>query len=275
MITLGDYNELTIVKEVEFGIYLDGEETEILLPKKFVPETVKIGDKLTVFLYRDSMDRLIATKLKPKAKIGECAFLEVKDVNSAGAFLDWGLEKDLFVPFREQKERMKIGEKHVVYIYLDERTDRLAASPDLVSFMEKENIELTVGQEVQLIVFKSTDLGYSVVIDNKYLGVAYHDEIFKPIKIGDQLTGYIKKIRDDKKIDISFRKFGMAEVDDSKQVILNELKKWNGFLGLSDNSDPDLIKSRLNMSKKTFKKAIGGLYKEGKIELSDSGIKLK
>lgn len=275
MITLGDYNELTIVKEVEFGIYLDGEDTEILLPKKFVPETAKVGDKLTVFLYRDSMDRLIATMLKPVAKIGECAFLRVKDVNQAGAFLDWGLEKDLFVPFREQKERMKVGDSHVVFIYLDERTDRLAASPDLNGFMEKENIELTENEEVNLIVYRITDLGYSVVINNKYLGVAYHDEVYKNVNIGDKLTGYIKKVRDDKKIDVSFRKFGMAEVDDSKKVILDELQKWGGSLGLSDNSSPDLIKDRLNMSKKTFKKAIGGLYKDGKIELTDAGIKLK
>ncbi len=275
MITLGDYNELTIVKEVEFGIYLDGEETEILLPKKFVPETAKVGDKLTVFLYRDSMDRLIATMLKPIAKIGECAFLRVKDVNQAGAFLDWGLEKDLFVPFREQKERMKVGDSHVVFIYLDERTDRLAASPDLNGFMEKENIELTENQEVDLIVYRITDLGYSVVINNKYLGVAYHDEVYKNVKIGDRLTGYIKKVRDDKKIDVSLRKFGMAEVDDSKKVIMHELEKWGGSLGLSDNSSPELIKDRLNMSKKTFKKAIGGLYKDGKIELTDAGIKLK
>lgn len=275
MITLGDYNELTIVKEVEFGIYLDGEETEILLPKKFVPETAKVGDKLTVFLYRDSMDRLIATMLKPIAKIGECAFLRVKDVNQAGAFLDWGLEKDLFVPFREQKDRMKVGDSHVVFIYLDERTDRLAASPDLNGFMEKENIELTENQEVDLIVFRITDLGYSVVINNKYLGVAYHDEVYKNVKIGDRLTGYIKKVRDDKKIDVSLRKFGMAEVDDSKKIIMDELQKWGGSLGLSDNSPPELIKDRLNMSKKTFKKAIGGLYKDGKIELTDAGIKLK
>jgi len=275
MITLGDYNELTIVKEVEFGIYLDGEDTEILLPKKFVPETAKVGDKLTVFLYRDSMDRLIATMLKPVAKIGECAFLRVKDVNQAGAFLDWGLEKDLFVPFREQKERMKVGDSHVVFIYLDERTDRLAASPDLNGFMEKENIELTENEEVNLIVYRITDLGYSVVINNKYLGVAYHDDVYKNVNIGDKLTGYIKKVRDDKKIDVSLRKFGMAEVDDSKKVILDELQKWGGSLGLSDNSSPDLIKDRLNMSKKTFKKAIGGLYKDGKIELTDAGIKLK
>lgn len=275
MTTLGDYNELTVVKQVEFGFYLDGWDTEILLPTKYVPSGLKVDDKINVFLYRDSSDRLIATTLTPKVKVNEFAFMEVKDVNKNGAFLDWGLEKDLFVPFKEQKERMETGNSYVVYCYLDERTDRLVASNDFNSFFEKENIELESNQEVDLLFYKETQLGFSAIINNKYSGVVYHSDNYKKVRIGDSAKGYILKVRDDKKIDVSLRKPGMEEVQDSKSIILDELKKWNGFLGLSDNSDPELIKMRLNMSKKTFKKAIGGLYKDGKIELSDAGIKLK
>lgn len=275
MTTLGDYNELTVVKQVEFGFYLDGWDTEILLPTKYVPAGLKVDDKINVFLYRDSSDRLIATTLTPKVKVNEFAFMEVKDVNKNGAFLDWGLEKDLFVPFKEQKERMETGNSYVVYCYLDERTDRLVASNDFNSFFEKENIELESNQEVDLLFYKETQLGFSAIINNKYSGVVYHSDNYKKVRIGDSAKGYILKVRDDKKIDVSLRKPGMEEVQDSKSIILDELKKWNGFLGLSDNSDPELIKMRLNMSKKTFKKAIGGLYKDGKIELSDAGIKLK
>lgn len=275
MLQVGEFNNLTVVKQVDFGFYLDGGEQEILLPNKYVPDNLQIEDSISVFIYRDSSDRLIATTLIPKVKVNQFAFLKVKDVNKTGAFLDWGLEKDLFVPFKEQREKMSVGNEYVVYCFLDERTDRLVGSTDLNTFFEKENIDLKPNQEVDLLVYKETVLGFSVVINNQYSGVVYHSDDYKKIKTGDRLKGYILKIRDDLKIDVTIRKIGLDAIEESKSLILDELKKWDGYLGLSDHSNPELIKTRLNMSKKIFKKAIGGLYKDGKIELLETGIRLK
>lgn len=275
MLQVGEFNNLTVVKQVDFGFYLDGGEQEILLPNKYVPDNLQIEDSISVFIYRDSSDRLIATTLIPKVKVNQFAFLKVKDVNKTGAFLDWGLEKDLFVPYKEQREKMIAGNEYVVYCFLDERTDRLVGSTDLNTFFEKENIDLKPNQEVDLLVYKETVLGFSVVINNQYSGVVYHSDDYKKIKTGDRLKGYILKIRDDLKIDVTIRKIGLDAIEESKSLILDELKKWDGYLGLSDHSNPELIKTRLNMSKKIFKKAIGGLYKDGKIELLETGIRLK
>ncbi len=274
MVEIGNYNELELVKFVDFGAYLDSEDGEILLPLKYVPENVQIGDKLNVFIYRDSEDRMIATTLRPKATVGQFASLEVKDASSMGAFLEWGLEKDLFVPFNNQREPMKPGRRYVVYIYLDESSDRIVGSTKLNKYLQPADENIQEGQKVNLLVTGLTDLGYNVIIDNKYAGVLYHNEVFRSLEDGEQTTGYIKKIRDDKKIDVSLQQTGFAEVQDAATIVLNKLDANGGLLNLSDKSDPKEIYDALGMSKKTFKKAIGTLFRAGKINITDTSIEL-
>jgi uncharacterized protein len=272
MLKIGDYNTLKVEKFVDFGLYLQSEEGEILLPKKYMEEGISVGDLIDVFIYKDSEDRLIATNLKPLAKVGEFAALRVKDISPIGAFLEWGLEKDLMVPFNEQKRKMEEGRKYVVYVLLDPRTQRIIASSKISDFLNKKNIELKKNQEVDLLIYDQSELGYSAIIDNQYSGMLYRNEVFKPIQIGDRLKGFVKQVREDNKIDLTLNKVGMDSVDDAKDLILKELEKSKGFLRLTDESDSEEIKERLHMSKKTFKKAIGGLYKEQKITIEPHGI---
>lgn len=274
MLRIGDYNELEVIKEMDFGMYLGFEEGEILLPKKYIPEGLTIGDKINVFIYKDSEDRLIATTVTPKAKVGDIAYLEVKDTNRYGAFLDWGLEKDLLVPFGEQKIRMIRGNKYFVKVYFDEESGRVAATSKINRHILKEVKDLNEEEEVDLLVYKFTELGASVIINNKYMGVVYKSDIFIKLDIGDRLKGYIGKIREDGKIDVTIRKRGFRKVLDSREVILQKLQNENGYLSLTDKSSPESIQEALEMSKGAFKKAIGMLYKQRKIEILDSGIKL-
>lgn len=274
MLRIGDYNELEVVKERDFGVYLDSDEGEILLPQKYIPGGLAIGDKINVFIYRDTEDRLIATTITPNARVGDIAFLEVKDTNRYGAFLDWGLEKDLLVPFGEQKIRMNKGSWYFVYVYFDEESGRVAATSKINRHLLKEVKDLAEGDEVDLLVYKFTELGVSVIINNKYLGVVYNNDIFINLNIGDKLKGYISKIREDGKIDVSIRKRGFNKILDSKEVILQKLEEENGFLPLTDKTSPESIQETLGMSKGAFKKAIGMLYKQRKIEITSSGIKL-
>lgn len=274
MVEIGNYNELEVAKFVDFGLYLDSEDGEILLPLKWIPEGVELGDKLNVFIYRDSEDRMIATTLKPKATVGQFAALEVKEANQLGAFMDWGLEKDLFVPFHNQRYPMEVGQKYVVYIYLDDSSDRIAGSAKLNKYLKPADENLTEGQKVNLLVANTSDLGYNVIIDHKYSGILYHNEVFKKLETGDEVVGYIKKIRDDGKIDVSLQQTGFAEVQDASEEVYQKLKASGGTLNLSDKSDPQEIYETLGMSKKTFKKAIGTLYKEGKINLEPTRISL-
>jgi len=275
MVAIGDYNELEIVKQVDFGVYLDSDDGEILLPTKYLPADYRVGDILNVFIYRDSEDRIIATTLKPKAKVGEFAALEVKQTNKYGAFLDWGLEKDLFVPFNNQRDAMQPGRKYVVYVYLDENSDRLVGTAKYEKYLKKEADELTEGQEVDLLVAGFTDLGIKVIINNQYLGILYNNEVFRQLTTGEKTRGYIKKIREDQKIDVSLQKTGFAEVTDASDVVLRKLRNNGGRINLSDNSTPDDIYAALGMSKKTFKKAIGTLYRAQKITLHEDYILLK
>ena len=275
MVAIGDYNELEIIKQVDFGVYLDSEDGEILLPTKYLPADYRVGDYLNVFIYRDSEDRIIATTLQPKAKVSEFAALEVKQTNNYGAFLDWGLEKDLFVPFNNQREAMQPGRKYVVYVYLDENSDRLVGTAKYEKYLKKEVDELTEGQEVDLLVAGFTDLGIKVIINNQYLGILYNNEVFRQLTIGEKTRGYIKKIREDQKIDVSLQKSGFAEVTDASEVVLRKLRDNGGRINLSDNSTPDDIYTALGMSKKTFKKAIGTLYRAQKIILHEDYILLK
>lgn len=275
MVAIGDYNELEIIKQVDFGVYLDSEDGEILLPAKYLPAHYQLGDRLRVFVYRDSEDRIIATTLEPKAKVGDFAALTAKDVTNYGAFLDWGLEKDLFVPFSNQRDKMQPGRTYTVYLYLDENSDRIVATAKYEKFLNTDAPQLSEGQEVDLLVAGFTDLGIKVIINNQYLGILYKNEVFRPLQLGEKTRGFIRKIREDNKIDVSLQKAGYEEVPDAADQVLQKLKAAGGKLALSDKSSPEEIYAALGMSKKTFKKAIGSLYREGQITLSETNIQLK
>ncbi|MCK4260620.1 MAG: GntR family transcriptional regulator [Halanaerobiales bacterium] len=271
---IGDFNELEVTKETYSGVYFKSELGEILLLKKYVPEGVQIGDTLNVFLYT-TKEGILATTLIPKVKVEEVAYLEVKDVNRYGAYLDWGLDKDLFLPYNEQPQKIMRGQKYIVRVYLDKITKRITASTKIHKFIEEEIIDLKEEETVNLLIYEFTDLGVKTIINNKYIGMIYKNDMYQDLKIGDSVIGYVKKIREDKKIDVSIRKTGREGVDESKEIIIDKLKENNNFLPLNDKSSPELIKDMLHMSKKTFKKAIGGLYKERIIELTEEGVRLK
>jgi len=275
MIALGEYNLLKIDRILDQGAYLvDEEGADVLLPNKYMSENAQIDDEVEVFIYNDSEDRLIATNLTPKITLNEFAFLQVKDVNRFGAFLDWGLEKDLLVPFSEQNQRMEIDRWYVVRLLLDEKTNRLVASNKLNKFIETDYISVEVDEEVDILVIERTDLGYTVIINNVHRGLAFANETFKDLNVGDSLKAYVKNIREDGKIDISLQKQGYVNVGPSALFILEKMKKNDGFLALTDKSHPEEIYSKLEMSKKTFKKAIGGLYKKKIIRISEEGLHL-
>ncbi len=275
MIALGEINELEVVKKVDFGIYLDGGvKGEILMPSRYVPESFEIGDKLEVFVYLDGEERLVATTEQPYAQVGDFAFLEVKEVTEFGAFLDWGILKQLFVPFREQKVRMELGKKYVVYIYVDDMTERITASSKLDKFADNLPVDYEVGEEVSLLIAGQTDLGYKAIIDNSHWGLIFKNEVFKPISIGDKLKGFIKNIREDEKIDLSLTKGGYKKVEGIAGDVLEKLRKEGGFIPTNDKTDPETISKWFGISKKNFKKAIGALYKERHIRIEDDGIHL-
>lgn len=276
MAEIGKLNKLRVVKEVDFGFYLDGgEHGEILLPKKYIPENAKPDDILEVFIYLDSEDRIIATTETPYIMVGEFACLKVVAVTSVGAFLDWGLMKDLFVPFREQKQKMEEGKWYIVTVYLDYDTKRLVASAKIEKFLDNLPPDFEPEQEVDLLIAGESDLGFNAIINNKHLGVLYKNEIFQPLRKGDRIKGYIKKIREDEKIDLLLQKPGYAKVDDISMKIVSVLKDHNGFLPVTDKSDPDTIYELFGVSKKTYKKAIGALFKFRIIDIEDKGIRLK
>ena len=268
MVEIGQYNKLKVVKSVDFGLYLDGaEEGEILLPKRYVPADCKPGDTIEVFLYTDSEDRLIATTEKPIAKVGDFAYLEVVAASSFGAFLNWGLPKDLLVPFSEQKRKMRVGDKHVVAIYLDEVTERIVASAKIRDFLTEEEPEYEEEQEVDLMVYQQTPIGFKALINEAHSGVIYRSEVYQQLNIGDKIKGYIKKIRADGKIDLILQKSGFAKVDAMEEKILEFLKKNDGSMTITDKSPSEEIYETFGVSKKTYKKAIGALYKKRMIKL--------
>lgn len=276
MIQLGKVNRLQIVKFVDFGLYLDGGEgVEILLPRRYVTDEMKEGDEIDVFVYADSEDRLVATTETPKAMVGEFAFLQVAAVNNVGAFMDWGLMKDLLVPFREQKVRMEKGRYYVVYIYVDDNSKRIVASAKLDKFLDNKIPQYEPNDEVEIIVTKKTDLGYKVIVDNLFWGMIYHNEIFKDINIGEVHKAYVKNIRDDQKIDVILTSNkGKDRVDTVADEILDFLKINNGFMKFNDSSSPEEIKKQFKCSKKDFKKSIGLLFKKGIVTINDDGVKL-
>ncbi len=274
MAEIGKYNSLRVIKEVDFGVYLDGaSEGEILMPIRYVPANCKPGDLVDVFVYLDSEDRPVATTEKPFAVVGEFAMLRVNSVNKIGTFLDWGIMKDLLVPFREQKATMMEGRSYLVYIYVDEETKRIAASAKLNKFLDKTLPEYSVGQEVDLIVESETDLGYKAIINNCHWGILYENEVFEQLAKGLKIKGYIKKIRPDNKIDLSLHPLGYEKVDPITQMILDDLKKAGGFIAVSDKSDAEEVYRVFGISKKTFKQAIGSLYKRRIISITTEGIR--
>lgn len=275
MVKIGKYNNLKIVKKVDFGVYLDGGEFgELLLPAKYVPENAEPETFIDVFVYSDSEDRLIATTETPYAQVDDFALLKVVSISTYGAFLSWGLIKDLLVPYREQKEKMEVGRQYIVKIYLDEKTNRIAASAKIDKFLNQTEIDVYEGEQVDLMICNQTDLGYKVIINNTFSGVLYYNEIFKDITRGERMKGYIKKIREDKKIDVCLDKPGFEKIDALEEVILQKLSKSKGFLPINDKTTPEKISEIFGVSKKTFKKSIGALYKKRKIEILDNGIQL-
>ena len=274
-IKLGEYNSLEITKEVDFGLYLDGGNAgEILLPSRYVPQDAKVGDTLNVFIYLDQEERPVATTEQPFVKVGEFALLEVAWVNEFGAFLKWGLMKDLFCPFREQKRRMQMGEKHIVYVYIDPESYRIVASAKVEKHLQNEQPPYHIGDEVNLLVWQRTDLGYKVIIDNAFAGLAYQSQVFQTVHLGERRKGYIANIRTDGKIDVAFQPLGRKQTLDFSEVLLQYLKAHNGHCDLWDKSDAEDIYRRFEVSKKVFKKATGDLYKRRLITISPEGLQL-
>ncbi|AWM15162.1 S1-like domain-containing RNA-binding protein [Flavobacterium sp. NRK F10] len=272
MLQIGEYNRLKVLRETKVGLFLGDEEQDVLLPKKYIPKEFFIGDEMNVFIYLDHEERPVATTLKPYVKLNEFAHLKVNYINKFGAFLDWGLEKDLFVPFKEQAKPMEVGKRYLIYAYLDEKTNRLAATSKVQKYFATDVPDYEPNEEVEVMISHITDMGINVIIENRYKGLAYADEVFKDIKLGKKTKAYIKQVRPDGKIDVTFTKIGLEAIDDDAQVILKELKANNGFLGLHDKSHPEEIKTILQMSKKAFKKAVGSLYKARLIDIKDNGI---
>ena len=274
-IRLGRYNQLEIVKEVDFGVYLDGDEDgEILLPKRYVPQGCQVGDILNVFIYLDMEERLVATTIEPYAQVGDFAYLQVAWVNQYGAFLDWGLMKDLFVPFREQKEKMVKGKSYLVYIYIDDESFRIMASAKIEHFLSDEFPEYQNDECVDILVWKRTDLGFKVIVDNQYSGLIYKSNIFQPISVGMSLKAYIKQVREDGKIDLTLQKSGMEKVANFSQDLYQYVKMNQGFVSMNDKTDAELIYKTFGVSKKTFKKAVGDLYKKRLIKIEPNGLRL-
>lgn len=274
-ILLGKYNQLEVVKFVDFGLYLNGgDDGEILLPKRYIPEGTKEGDLLNVFLYLDNEERLVATTQTPLIQVGEFGYLEVNWVNQYGAFLNWGLMKDLFVPFREQKMRMVQGKSYIVYCYQDEESFRLMASAKVDKFLSKDRPPYEAGEQVNILIWQKTELGFKAIVENKYAALLYDSEIFQPLHTGMQLKVFVKQVREDGKIDLILQKAGPRKVDDFAETLLKYIRDHNGFTSFNDKSDAEEIYQTFGVSKKTFKKAVGELYKMRLIILQPDGISL-
>ncbi len=275
-IQVGRWNMLKVVKHVEFGLYLDGGEAgEILLPKRFAPQDARPGDELRVFLYHDSENRLIATTQEPLGVVGDIVFLKCVSTTQQGAFLDWGLMKDIFVPLSQQGRQIMPGGRYLVGIYIDEQTGRVAATEKFEHWLSEEPGELKEKDKVQLTVLRQTDLGYVCIINNERTGVLYFSDVFQDYDTGDKLDGFIKTIRPDGKIDLGIGEAGYARVENATEKLLRLLEDNNGYLPYNDKSDPDEIREFFGISKKTFKMTTGGLYKAGKIEFTKTGIRRK
>jgi predicted RNA-binding protein (virulence factor B family) len=274
-IKVGNYNTLKVNRKVEFGYYLDNGEEGILLPKRFAPSTLRIGDEINVFVYHDSDNRLIATTQKAKAVVGEIAKMKVVAVTRQGAFLDWGLMKDLFVPASKQVSGMRLGGEYLVLLYIDEMTGRVAATEKVEALMRNEELSVKEMDLVDLLVYRTSELGYIMIINNKHIGVLHTSEVFQKLEIGDKVRGFVKKIRPDNKIDLVLGKPGFEKVEEEGDKIIRLLNENNGYLPYNDKSAPEDIYQFFGMSKKTFKMTLGNLYKQQKIQFAKTGIQLK
>ncbi len=275
MINLGEYNTLTILRETDPGLYLGDDEGEVvLLPHKYKPENFEINDELQVFIYLDNEERPISTTLEPYLTLNTYGYLHCMDVNQYGAFMDWGLEKQLFVPFKEQARPMQKSNWYIVYLYLDEKTNRLVGSSKTNRFLNNEVLTVEAFQEVDILVTHITDKGANVIINGVHKGLIYFEDIFEDIRTGDRMKAYVKKIREDNKIDVVLQKPGYLSIEPNAVFIREELEAAGGFLPFHDKTDPETIKNELGMSKKSFKKAIGTLYKDKQIIIKEDGIEL-
>ena len=274
MIAIGQYNDLRIVKKIDTGLILTDGENEVLMPYTEVPKNAEVGENINAFVYMHKDNRLVATSKRPLACVGDFAFLTVVDDNEDGAYVSIGIDKDIYVPAREQKRPMFKGDRHVVYVYLDESNDRMLASSKLLKFVEEEDIDLEEGDEVSLLIVDRSDMGYNAIIDNKYIGLLYANELFDVLNPGDLKKGWIKKIRVGGKIDLSLQPMGYGHILDTKDSVLAELKESGGVIPLGDKSAPDEIYERFKISKNAYKKVIGGLYKDRLITISDYEIRL-
>ena len=277
MIRLGKRNRLQVLRAVDFGLYLDaGEIGDVLLPNRYVPEGAKEGDVLDVFLYLDGEERLVATTEQPLVEVGQFAYLEVSWVNEYGAFLNWGLMKDLFCPFREQKQKMKQGRKYLIYCYIDPITYRIVASAKIEKFLSKEMPPYASGDEVEALIQQPTEIGLKAIVDGRYSGLLFQNEVFQPLHAGDRVTAYVKQVRPDGKIDLKLqRHFGKLRITDFSAQLLDYLRRQpEGYCPLGDKSDADDIYSTFGVSKKTFKRGVGDLYKQRLITIDDDGLRL-
>ncbi|MUV02481.1 GntR family transcriptional regulator [Flavobacterium rakeshii] len=274
MIEIGQYNTLKIQRDTSVGLYLTDGSKDVLLPNKYVPRKFEVGDELAVFVYLDHEERLVATTLKPYITLNDFAYLRVSYINKFGAFVDWGLEKDLFVPFKEQARPMEKSKRYLIHMHIDDKTGRLVGSSRTSKFLNNETLTVDEGEEVDLIISHITEMGINVIINGKHKGLLYKDEVYQDLRTGDRVIGYVKLIRPDNKIDITLQKGGADSIEPNAQYILEELRESRGFIRLNDNSHPEDIKTVLKMSKKAFKKAIGSLYKQRLIEIKEDGIHL-
>lgn len=276
MIEIGKYNKLKIKRTTRVGLYLENEEGEdVLLPTKYSPLKYETDDEIEVFVYLDNEGRKVATNLTPKILVNEFAFLQVSAVSKVGAFMDWGLAKELLVPFREQKLRMEEGRWYIVYMTVDEKTERLYASNKLDRFLQNDDLTVKEDEEVKLIVMHKTDIGYTVIVNNQHYGLLYENEIFKELNIGDKLPGFVRKIREDNKLDISLQAQGYDQsIDPHSDLVYRKILAAGGEIRVTDKSTPEEIYDTFGISKKAFKKAIGALYKQRKIEILPDQIKL-
>lgn len=277
MAAIGKYNTLEVIKEKDFGVYLDaGELGEILLPKRYCPDDLEVGDNIRVFIYLDTDDYLIATTETPKAIVDEFAMLAVSEVNDIGAFLDWGLPKDVLLPYSEQKNRpVEVGKRYLVRLYLDKNTNRIVASTKIDKFLDKTPPRYKAGEEVQLVVANRTDLGQKAIVNHEHWGLIFRSDVLKTVYPGQKFKGYVKEVRADGKINLSMQKPGYSKVVETTQQILDMMDEQEGFITINDKSSPEVIYKHFGISKKAFKMAVGALLKQGKITIEPGGLRLK
>lgn len=276
MVKLGQYNTLPVGRLVEIGLYLDaGDGLEILMPRRYAPRDAAVGQMLDVFVYQDAEARLIATDEHPVATVGQVGYVQVKSVGNFGAFADWGTSKELFIPFREQTQRMEEGRRYLVYIYIDHQSGRIAGSARLDKWLDNVPPTYQDGQQVDIIVWRASQIGWKVIIDHQHTGMLYHNQIFRELHTGQRLQAWVKTVREDDKIDLSLQPLGYHQmIDSAEAAVLEAINRHGGHLSITDNSTPELIAFELQMSKKSFKKAVGALYRQRRIRLLPDGIEL-